>query len=99
MLTSSFPDEGKSDITFAMASSLAQIGKKVVMIDADIRKSVLVSRYQLETEVYGLSQYLSGQKTLEEVLYETNMENLSMVFAGPYSPIPPSFWKRTCSAK
>ena len=32
MLTSSLPDEGKSDITFAMASSLAQIGKKVVMI-------------------------------------------------------------------
>ena len=88
MLTSSLPDEGKSDITFAMASSLAQIGKKVVMIDADIRKSVLVSRYQLETEVYGLSQYLSGQKTLEEVLYDTNVENLSMVFAGPYSPNP-----------
>ena len=37
MLTSSLPDEGKSDITFAMASSLAQIGKRVVMIDADIR--------------------------------------------------------------
>ena len=34
MLTSSLPDEGKSDITFAMASSLAQIGKKVVMIFA-----------------------------------------------------------------
>ena len=68
MLTSSLPDEGKSDITFAMAASLAQIGKKVVMIDADIRKSVLVSRYQLETEVYGLSQYLSGQKMLADVL-------------------------------
>ena len=68
MLTSSLPDEGKSDITFAMASSLAQIGKKVVMIDADIRKSVLVSRYQLEREVAGLSQYLSGQRSMEHVL-------------------------------
>lgn len=47
-----------------------------------------MSRYQLETEVYGLSQYLSGQKNLEEVLYDTNVENLSMVFAGPYSPNP-----------
>ena len=72
MLTSSLPDEGKSDITFAMASSLAQIGKKVVMIDADIRKSVLVSRYQLEREVSGLSQYLSGQRSLENVLYDTS---------------------------
>ena len=88
MLTSSLPDEGKSDITFAMASSLAQIGKKVVMIDADIRKSVLVSRYQLEREVSGLSQYLSGQRSLENVIYDTNIENLSIIFAGPYSPNP-----------
>ena len=88
MLTSSLPDEGKSDITFAMASSLAQIGKKVVLVDADIRKSVLVSRYQLEREVSGLSQYLSGQRSLENVLYDTNIENLSIIFAGPYSPNP-----------
>ena len=88
MLTSSLPDEGKSDITFAMASSLAQIGKKVVMVDADIRKSVLVSRYQLEREVSGLSQYLSGQRSLENVIYDTNIENFSMIFAGPYSPNP-----------
>lgn len=88
MLTSSLPDEGKSDITFAMASFLAQIGKKVVMVDADIRKSVLVSRYHLEREVSGLSQYLSGQRSLENVLYDTNIENLSIIFAGPYSPNP-----------
>ena len=88
MLTSSLPDEGKSDITFAMASSLAKIGKKVVMVDADIRKSVLVSRYHLEREVSGLSQYLSGQRSLENVLYDTNIENLSIIFAGPYSPNP-----------
>ena len=88
MLTSSLPDEGKSDITFAMASSLAQIGKKVVMVDADIRKSVLVSRYHLEREVSGLSQYLSGQRSLENVIYDTNIENFSMIFAGPYSPNP-----------
>lgn len=88
MLTSSLPDEGKSDIGFALASSLAQIGKKVIFIDADIRKSILVSRYQLEDEVYGLSQYLSGQETLETVLYDTNIHNLSMIFAGPYSPNP-----------
>lgn len=58
------------------------------MIDADIRKSVLVSRYQLEREVSGLSQYLSGQRSLENVIYDTNIENFSMIFAGPYSPNP-----------
>ncbi len=88
MFTSSLPDEGKSDISFALAESLAQIGKKTVLIDADIRKSVLVARYRLGCEVAGLSQYLSGQKALEDVVYKTNVENLSVIFAGPYSPNP-----------
>ena len=43
MFTSALPDEGKSDIAFSVATSFAQIGKKVIFIDADIRKSVLVS--------------------------------------------------------
>ncbi|MGN0159536.1 MAG: polysaccharide biosynthesis tyrosine autokinase [Brotaphodocola sp.] len=88
MFTSSLPDEGKSELAFETAQSLAQIGKKILLVDADIRKSVLVARYQLGQEVYGLSQFLSGQKTLEEVLYETNIENLDAIFAGPYSPNP-----------
>ena len=75
-------------MTSALASSLAQIGKRVLLIDADIRKSVLVSRYQLEDEVCGLSQYLSGQKPLEEIRYATSVENLHMIFSGPYSPNP-----------
>lgn len=88
MMASALPDEGKSDMAFALASSLAQIGKRVLLIDADIRKSVLVSRYQLEDEVCGLSQYLSGQKPLEEIRYATSVENLHMIFSGPYSPNP-----------
>ncbi len=88
MFTSAMPDEGKSDTSFALAQSLAQISRRTLMIDSDIRKSVLVTRYHLEQEVSGLSQYLSGQKSLEDVIYETNMENLSVVFAGPYSPNP-----------
>lgn len=89
MFTSSLPDEGKSEVSFALAYSLAQIGKKVLMIDADIRKSVLTSRYQLERAVSGLSQYLSGQKELKDVIYDVeNVENFSVIFAGPYSPNP-----------
>lgn len=88
MLTSSIPNEGKSNIAFALARSLAQTGKKVLLIDADIRKSILVARHQLEKDVYGLSQYLSGQRKLEEVLYSTNVEGLDVIFAGPFSPNP-----------
>ena len=88
MFTSSLPDEGKSDISFSLALSLAQIGKKTLVIDADIRKSVLVTRYNAGREIYGLSQYLSGQRSLDEVIYETGRDSLNVIFAGPYSPNP-----------
>lgn len=88
MLTSSLPNEGKSSVTLALARSLAESGQKALLIDADIRKSVLVSRYKLEQEVFGLSQYLSGQKTLEDVVYSSNIDGLDMLFSGPYSPNP-----------
>ncbi len=88
MFTSAMPDEGKSDISFNAAASLAQIGKKVLVIDADIRKSVLASRYHVDTEIVGLSQYLTGQRPLDEVIYPTKLSKLHVIFAGPYSPNP-----------
>lgn len=88
MLTSAMPDEGKTDIAVSLANSLAQIGKKTLFIDADIRKSILAARFRVGVKIHGLSQYLSGQKTLEQVIYHTSDENLDMIFAGPYSPNP-----------
>lgn len=88
MLTSSMPNEGKSETTFALAASLASIGKKVLLVDCDIRKSVMVKQHEIKGNPNGLSQYLSGQKTLEEVLYGTDIENLDLILSGPYSPNP-----------
>jgi len=88
MFTSCFPDEGKSEVSFALAVSLAAIDKKVLVIDADIRKSVLASRYQLGSMVGGLSQYLSGQKRLDEIVFKTNIQSLDVVFAGRNCPNP-----------
>ena len=78
----------KSATTVAVASSLGSIGKRVLLVDADIRKSVLVKRHEISGRPNGLSQYLSGQKKLGEVIYHTNMENVDMILAGPYSPNP-----------
>ena len=88
MFTSTQPNEGKSEVAFSLAASMAQMGKKVLMVDTDIRKSVLMNRYHLSVEVPGLSEYLSGQRSREEVICETNVENLHVIFAGTVAPNP-----------
>ena len=49
MFTSCTPNEGKSTVTVELARSLSEDGKKVILIDADLRKSVLVGRYRLHS--------------------------------------------------
>lgn len=86
--TSCTPNEGKSSVSFNLAASFAEIGKKVIMVDADLRKSVLAGRYKVGEVEYGLTHYLSGQKNLEDVLKETNIENMDIIFSGSYCPNP-----------
>ena len=64
-ITSCLPNEGKSSIVARLAESMAQAGKKVVLIDADLRKSVLLGRYIVEgTELKGLSHFLTSDDFL-----------------------------------
>lgn len=89
LLTSGHGNEGKSDISFNLAVELGKAGKKVLLIDADIRKSVYKERYNIQEETKGLSQYLSGQvEQIDEVVCKTNYENVYMILAGPYAPNP-----------
>ena len=87
LFTSSIQDEGKSETSFQLAISFAKLDKKVLYVDADMRKSVFTTRYQIKENVQGLSQYLSGQNT-EDIVYKTNIKNIDVVFAGPYAPNP-----------
>ncbi len=99
-VTSSIPNEGKSEVSFRLAQAFAEDGKKVLYIDADIRKSVTVARYGVDRETKGLSHYLSGQtKNLEDVIYETNIDNLSMIFTGAKAPNPAELLGRPKFAK
>lgn len=88
MLTSCFPNEGKSDVTFQLAKEFGNMGKKVVLVDADIRKSTFASRYRIGRPVKGLSHYLCGTKEAEEICYQTNFENMDIIFAGSLVPNP-----------
>ena len=88
VVTSCMAHEGKTTISFEMSKSLAEANKKVLVIDADLRKSVTVSRYTKERGVCGLSQVLSGQIALDQAIYRTQVPGLDIVFAGPYPPNP-----------
>lgn len=92
VFTSSLPDEGKSTVVFDLARSLTDSGKSVLLIDSDIRRSVLVGRLRAKSmdgkEILGLSHFLSGQNKLSDILYSTQIPRLMMIFAGPSVPNP-----------
>ena len=87
-VTSCMPNEGKSNVTMNLALSLAEAGKSVLFVDADMRKSMLTGRYKIKNAKKGLSHYLSGQCLMEEVVSVTNEEKFHMVVAGPVPPNP-----------
>jgi len=87
-ITSCSPNEGKTVVSFRLASSLAESGKKVLFIDADLRKSVIIGRLKVDRAVNGLSEYLSGMNNLEEVVNKTKIENVDIIFTGPIPPNP-----------
>lgn len=87
-ITSCDMNEGKTTTSINMASSLAELGKRVLIIDADMRKSVMAGRYADAKNAKGLSEVLSNQNRLENCIYETQIDNLHVLFAGQYPPNP-----------
>lgn len=88
MLTSANPSSGKTFITYNLAASLAIKGKKVIVIDLDLRKASLSSF--LNKPQTGISNYLAGKvKDVREILYQaTDASNLTIVPVGTIPPNP-----------
>lgn len=87
-ITSCTPNEGKSIVSINLAMSLADSGKKVLFIDADLRKSVLTGKTEVEGEIKGLSHLLSHQETIDNVIYSTNIPRFYIIYAGTVPPNP-----------
>ena len=89
-LTSCTENEGKSMTALNLSFSFTEDGKKVLLIDADLRKSVFIgaNKIRAEGQIMGLSHYLSGQCSMEDVIYQTDVEGLDLVVAGPTAPNP-----------
>lgn len=87
-VTSAIANEGKTEIVLRLAQSFTELQKKVLIIDIDFRKSVMMSRITSTPVENGLSHLLSGQKGLGDVICMTDMPGLHIIFAGPSVPNP-----------
>ncbi len=87
VVTSSLSGEGKSTSSINVAISISQFEKKVLMIDADLRKSK-ASKYMNLNSTLGLSDILKKEKKFEEVVNNTNHQNLHFLSSGTrvYNP-------------
>ena len=88
VFTSCTPNEGKSTVSLSLAASLAEGEKRVLFIDADLRKSVLMGRHKIIGDLNGLSHFLSGQAELKDVICKTQNQGLSVILAGVVPPNP-----------
>ncbi|MCF3942633.1 CpsD/CapB family tyrosine-protein kinase [Oceanobacillus alkalisoli] len=87
LVTSSGPAEGKSSTTANLAIVYAQQGKRVLLVDADLRKPTMHYTFRLDN-LRGLSNVLVGEISLEEAVNETDIDTLDVMTCGPIPPNP-----------
>lgn len=85
--TSTLPQEGKTATVANIAVSFAQLEGKVLLVDCDMRKPRLHRIFKVRNLI-GLSGYLTGKVTFEDVIQKTNVENVWILPSGPHPPNP-----------
>ena len=88
MISGPAPELGKSFISINLATILAQSQKRVLLIDADLRRGYIHKYLNYDAQP-GLAEYLNGQQPLESIVRSTEVENLSIMSRGK-SPSNPS---------
>lgn len=87
LVTSAQPSEGKTTSSFAISSGFARMGKRTLLIDADMRRPSLHRRANLSNDK-GLSTLLTSHAALTEVAIKIDKDYLSILPAGPIPPSP-----------
>lgn len=81
LVISSVPNEGKSHIAFYLWKMLAEVGFKTLLMDLDLRNSVLKDEmnFRSDEDYQGIDYYLSGLADLDTVIHQTNIENADIL--------------------
>lgn len=90
LITSSQPSEGKSTTSLAIAKGIARLGRKVLLLDVDLRRPALHRAIEsLNGEnSKGMSSLLTSQASIDDVLRDTDIEHLKVITSGPIPPSP-----------
>ncbi len=86
-VSSSLPKEGKTSTVVNLAVSFTKLGKKVLIIDGDLRKPSIHSIFKVKN-TSGLSSYLVGKDDFEDIFFKTEVDNLYVIPSGPIPPNP-----------
>jgi capsular exopolysaccharide synthesis family protein len=95
LISSLHPGEGKTFVSTNLAATLAKASKKVLLLDFDLHKPKVHKMFRT-TNTMGVSTYLIGKASFEEVVFNSDIENLDVVLAGP---VPPNASELILSAK
>jgi capsular exopolysaccharide synthesis family protein len=87
LITSSLPGEGKSFTAAQLARNIAQSGKQVILVDADLRRPMQNRLFHMN-ETIGLANVLSGTASLDDALVDSGTENLTLLHCGTSSRNP-----------
>ena len=87
LITSSMPEEGKTFASINLASAYSLAGKRTVLLGFDLRKPKIYTDFMLNSEK-GISTYLIGQHSLDDVIQESGHQNLWVITSGPIPPNP-----------
>ena len=87
MFTSSAMSEGKSTVSANVAVTWAQAGKKVLLVDADLRRPTVHATFR-KLNIDGVTTVLTGKTKPDEVVEDTFVDNLSVITSGPIPPNP-----------
>ncbi|NPV60691.1 MAG: polysaccharide biosynthesis tyrosine autokinase [Actinobacteria bacterium] len=87
MVTSASPEEGKTSVSANLGAALSEMGRKVLVVEADLRRPVL-SKFLVEKQPKGLTSVIMGAAELGEAIVTTGNDNFHVLMSGPKPPNP-----------